>query len=114
MSESSEFSNVRSHGISRAGRFVVIATLPDESLSYSKLGFITSKKVGKAVTRNLIRRRLRSIVQRNGDFFAEGNRYVVTIARWNAKNASFTELERDWVKVARKLGIFPNDYQISP
>jgi hypothetical protein len=37
----------------------------------------------------------------------EIRRYLVTIARPGASKATFAELEEDWVKQARRLGLFP-------
>jgi hypothetical protein len=34
-------------------------------------------------------------------------RYIVTIARYNSLQASYAELEQDWVKQAIRLGILP-------
>ncbi|MCL4169067.1 UNVERIFIED_CONTAM: hypothetical protein GTU68_020419, partial [Idotea baltica] len=54
-----EFQTVRTKGQSAAGRYLVVGTLDDPSAAGQRFGLITSKKVGKAVHRNLIRRRLR-------------------------------------------------------
>ncbi len=113
MSESSEFLNVRSQGVSRAGRFLVVSTMENDDLKHLKCAFITTKKVGNAVVRNLLRRRFRAILQRHGEEILR-TRYIVTIARWNAKTATFEELERDWIKTARKLGVLPEDYGKAP
>ncbi|MBC7981316.1 MAG: ribonuclease P protein component, partial [Armatimonadetes bacterium] len=56
--------------------------------------------------RNLLRRRLRSYLQAHAPGFTEQKRYLVTIARADAINASNAELEADWLHQARRLGLF--------
>ena len=59
-----EFQTVRNTGQSAAGRYLVIGTLEDSSSRDRNFGLITSKKVGNAVTRNFVRRRLRDIIRK--------------------------------------------------
>ena len=104
MNRRDEFVLCREKGVSKPGKFMVLSTLEDNSLEFSKFAYITTKKVGKAHQRNAIRRKLRAITQKYGDSL-KGKRYLVVIVRWRAVDASFEELERDWVKLARKLNI---------
>lgn len=104
MTRRAEFSRVKSKGRSKGGRFLVLATLEDEALNAHRWAFVTSRRVGNAVTRNRIRRRLRAIAGRHGALL-DGSRYVVTIARYRAGEASFAELEEDWLRLARRLEI---------
>lgn len=109
MRDWSEFHSVRTGGQSKAGRFLVIGTCEDPSLGDRKFGFITSKKASKkAVTRNLLRRRFREIVRKWGDHLPEKHR-IVTIARYKAAEASFQELEADWISTAKRLKIWRED-----
>ena len=105
MRQWSEFQVVRQKGPSPAGRYLVLGSLYDPTLSDRRFGLITSKKAGKAVTRNLLRRRFREIIRKHGDNLPEKHR-VVTIARWRASQATFQELEADWIKTAKKLKIW--------
>ena len=104
MNQRSEFVLCREKGVSRPGKFLVLRSLEDSSLEGCKLAYITTQKVGKAHQRNAIRRKLRAITQKHGDKF-RGKRYVVTIARWRAAEATFEELERDWLRLAKRLNI---------
>jgi ribonuclease P protein component len=45
------------------GKATVIYLKRDESLAQARFGFIVSKSVGGAVTRNVVKRRLRSIAR---------------------------------------------------
>jgi len=111
MTKRADFARSREHGRSRPGRYLVLSVLEDRGLDHFRTGFITTKKVGKAHQRNLLRRRFRAIIQNNGESLSS-QYYIVTIARWRAIEASYEELERDWLKQAKKLGILkvePND-----
>jgi ribonuclease P protein component len=105
---SRDFSRVRVEGRSYPGRYLVLGVLGDEGLEGGiRYGFVTSKRVGGAVVRNRVRRRLRGIVTEVGDGLCGGH-WVVTVARYRAGEASYQELKEDWLRlVARarlKLG----------
>ena len=69
-----------------------------------RVGFSVSKKVGNAVTRNKVRRRLRECFRPHlGD--VKTGLYVV-IARPSAANAAFRDLDRDVHYLLRKQGAF--------
>ncbi|MBB23062.1 MAG: ribonuclease P protein component [Roseibacillus sp.] len=109
MTRREEFAAVRKHGRSMATRNFVMATLPNPSLEHLKFGFITSRKSArKAVTRNLIRRRLRAILVKHGEKIDQ-SRYLVIVARRKASEASFSELEADWLRLGQRLGVFGKD-----
>jgi len=101
-----EFQRVKSTGRSKAGRFVIVSTLHDPSLDSLRTGFITTRRCGKAHQRNLLRRRFRALVQAHAPGFGDLRRYLVTIARPGAADAGFAELEADWLRQARRLGLF--------
>lgn len=107
MSQRADFARVKKTGQAKAGRFVILSTLPDLSLNTIRTGFITTKRSGKAHDRSLLRRRFRSLVQSHAPEFVEIRRYLVTIARPGASKATFAELEQDWVRQAKRLGLFP-------
>lgn len=105
MKERADFARVKKTGRAKAGRFVILSTLEDDSLASLMTGFITTKRSGKAHDRNRLRRRFRSLVQAHAPAFAEVRRYLVTIARPGAAQATFEELEADWLRQARRLGL---------
>lgn len=107
MTSRAEFARVKTTGQAKAGRLVIISTLAEPSLASLRTAFITTKRCGKAHDRNLLRRRFRALVQAHAPEFSETRRYLVTIARPGAAQATFTELEADWLRQARRLGLFP-------
>ena len=100
-----EFQTVRSKGTSSGGRFLVVGSYLDPNAQDRRFGFITSRKAGKAVTRNLLRRRFREIVRKWGDHLPK-NAMIVTIARWRAHQATYQQLEEDWLKTVKRLQIW--------
>ena len=107
MTSRAEFSRVKTTGQAKTGRFVIVSTLVDPALRTLRHGFITTKRCGKAHDRNLLRRRFRALVQTHAPQFAASQCFLVTIARPGAANASFAELEADWLRQARRLGLLP-------
>lgn len=107
MKHRADFARVKKTGQAKAGRFVILSTLPDSALPTIRTGFVTTKRCGKAHDRSLLRRRFRSLVQSHAPSFVEMRRFLVTIARPGANQASFAELEEDWLRQARRLGLFP-------
>jgi ribonuclease P protein component len=107
MTQRADFARVKTTGQAKVGRWVILSTLADPSLDALRTGFITTKRSGKAHERNLLRRRFRALVQAHAPTFLEIHRFLVTIARPGASRATFAELEADWLKQARRLGLFP-------
>jgi ribonuclease P protein component len=105
MSKRADFVRARKDGQAKAGRFVVLSTLADPALPHLKVAIITTRKIGKAHDRNLLRRRIRAIVQRHGDRIAEPKRLLVTIPRPGSAAARFEDLELDWLRQAKRLGL---------
>jgi len=104
MNQHQEFVTSREKGVSKAGNYLVLSTLEHSDLAHTKCAYITTKKIGKANVRNRVRRQLRAIMQKHGDQI-DGNRYLVSIARWKAADASFDQMEKDWLRLAKKLGV---------
>ncbi len=98
---------MRRHGRSQPGRYLVLSTLNDPGIidrSPFLAGLITTKKIGMAVVRNRVRRRLRAIIDEFADRLVPGTMLVV-IARYRAPEASYQALRRDWEKTAKRAGI---------
>ena len=69
-----------------------------------KLGLITSRRVGGAVQRNLVRRRLREAVRRDLPSVGFGW-WMVIVARRAAASADFEALTREWRELAARAGV---------
>jgi ribonuclease P protein component len=99
-----DFQRVKKEGRSQPGRSIVLNVLHTGTDEPWRCAFITSAKIGGAVQRNLVRRRLREIVRSVGDQIPTGY-WFVTIARWRAPESTFEELRRDWLKAAQRVGL---------
>ncbi len=70
----------------------------------NRVGFTTGTKLGKAVVRNRIRRRLREVYRTNEEKFRVGYDIVV-VARVRAGHTRYRELERQFLHAAEKLDL---------
>ena len=70
----------------------------------SRLGLTVGKKVGGAVTRNRVRRRLREIYRLHQGELRAGYDIVV-VARVKAAFSSYQQLERHFLSAAGRLGL---------
>ena len=103
MTRAFQFARVRNEGPYVAGRLIVLSAAPlADPEEPSKFGIICTKKIGCAVVRNKLRRRVREILRAHGEPFQQGV-HMVCVLRWRAVEASYSDLERDWRKAARKL-----------
>ncbi len=70
----------------------------------SRLGITVGGKLGNAVTRNRVRRRIREIYRIHEDRLVPGYDLVV-VARTRAVYAAYSVLERSFLQLAGKLGL---------
>ena len=70
----------------------------------NRIGLTVSKKLGCAVVRNRVRRRLREVYRLNEHLFAPGWDIVV-VARSRCINADFQKLTQCYLSLAEKAGI---------
>ena len=70
----------------------------------NRLGLTVSTKLGCAVVRNRVRRRLREINRLNEDRLVSGTD-VGVVARVRAASSDYHQMERSFLKLADKLGL---------
>lgn len=102
--QAAEFERVKKEGVVCHGKFMVLKVLPVAEEQSVRAGFVTSRRVGNAVVRNKIRRRLREIVRRNFQRIKTGT-WLVLIARATAGPASYRELEQEWLRLTERTSI---------
>jgi ribonuclease P protein component len=73
-----------------------------------RVGFTVSTKIGHAVVRNRVRRRMREIYRLNYPHLQEGVDLVV-VARMRAVAAPYAELENAFVRACMELGIWKGE-----
>lgn len=69
-----------------------------------KVGIVTSRRVGGAVVRNRVRRRLREIVRHHREELIADVQAVI-VAKKAAAEASFQDLSAEWLRLARRASI---------
>src|ERR1700726_1436794 len=97
LTRSSEFERIKKNGRVQRGQFLILSALPGQADRF-RAGFITSRKIGGAVIRNRVRRRLREIVRKHQSDIIDGT-WVITIARVPAARADYNELEGEWLRL---------------
>ena len=100
-----EFRRLYAKGNSAAAPTLVVYCRKTKRTS-NRIGFTVSNKVGNAVTRNRIRRRLREIYRLHEPEFQTGYDIVI-VARMRAAGADYHRLERELLRSLQKLGIRP-------
>jgi ribonuclease P protein component len=94
LTDSPEFERVYRQGTAYRGKLFSVHAFPNEH-GNPRLGLSVSRKVGTAVTRNAVRRRLREVVRAcTSDI--PGNLDLVVSARPAAAGATFGELQAEF------------------
>ncbi|MEI5908401.1 ribonuclease P protein component [Bacillus spongiae] len=93
-----EFQEVFNKGTSFANRQYVVYVLPKKEQDVFRVGLSVSKKIGKAVTRNQIKRYIRQVFLELKDEVEKGNDYII-IARKPAADMNFHETKKSLIHV---------------
>lgn len=102
----SEFATVRNKGASWTGRLLILAAMPLENEASPRFGFTVTRRIGNAVVRNRIRRRLSGIISAVAPDISRSC-LIVTIPRHGAARAEFSALQAEWIKLARRANLLP-------
>ncbi|MDR1735717.1 MAG: ribonuclease P protein component [Oscillospiraceae bacterium] len=98
-----DFRALYARGKSFAGVYLAIYTRQNR-VKRTRLGLTVSTKLGNAVTRNRIRRRLREAYRLNEAFFRPGADIVI-VARSRALTADFKDLQAELLSLGARLGV---------
>lgn len=101
--ENERFQAIRRSGRSYANSHMVLCVLPND-LPYSRFGFSVSRRIGKAVVRNKVKRRLREAVRlRMGQ--VQPGWDLVFIARNPIRDANFHEIDAACARLLRRASL---------
>jgi len=86
------------------GRYLRITVLRFSDPDARRLGIITSRRVGGAVQRNRVRRRVRELFRASQAGLIHGL-WIVVVAKHGAAETAFSELREEWLRLVRRLSI---------
>ena len=101
--ENERFQEIRRQGRSYTDRMLVLCVLPN-GLPYSRHGFSVSRRIGKAVQRNKIRRRLREALRLRMKEILPGWD-LVWIARTPIQSAAYSEMDAACARLLRRASL---------
>ncbi|MBR6788387.1 MAG: ribonuclease P protein component [Clostridia bacterium] len=93
------FSYVRSHGVKIGGKYISFVALKGKG---KRIGFVVSNKIGKAVRRNLIKRRMRGVAREILADLSAGQ--MIFIAKPGITELTYSEIKEGMLAVAKKAG----------
>ena len=105
LSRSAEFDRVFREGRSHASRYLVLHAFPrpDAGEEEPRLGVSVGRKVGGAVERNRVRRRLREMVRLTAALPEQAGHDYVLIGRRAALNAPFDRMVADFAGALKRI-----------
>lgn len=101
--KNSDFRRVYAKGKSCADHFVVLFVLPND-LGRNRIGLSVSKKIGKAVKRNRVKRLFREVYRLNKDKLIQGFD-LIFLARKDAIKLDFPGMERSILRLYKRARI---------
>jgi len=99
------FSLIFAKGKTWTSKEIVLRALPNR-LSSSRFGFVVSRRVGKAVVRNRVKRRLREIIRQTP---VRHGWDIILIARIPAAAAGFMDLNQSVRKLLVRAGLLAGE-----
>lgn len=102
-----EFRRLYSKGKSAATPFLVVYCRKTRR-DHNRLGITVTAKLGKAVVRNRIRRRLREIYRLNSSRLQKGYDIII-VARMRSRTAEYRQLDGAYLAACKKLGLLSDE-----
>ena len=107
LKKNQDFQKVYRNGTSKGNRYLVMYVLKNQYMK-NRLGISVSKKVGNSVVRHRVTRLIRESYRLNERSFRQGLDIVV-VARPNAKDKSYQEIESALMHLAGRMKIRRED-----
>ena len=102
-----QYESIYNSGNYRANRDLVIRVLPN-NLDFSRYGITVSRRVGKAVVRNRVKRRLREIIRQRT---VPPGFDIVFITRAAAATVGYAEMKKSAEDVLSQAGLLTGEYE---
>ena len=107
LTKKAQFELVYTEGSSWVSNAVVMKVLPN-GLDLSRYGFAVSRRVGKAVVRNRVKRLLREILRKTP---LQTGWDIIFIARSSAARANYTSLGKSVRDLLLRAGLLVGEYE---
>lgn len=107
-----DFAAIRQRGRRWRDDLLILNAMPRGANGPSRYGFVVSRRIGNAVSRNRVRRRLRAVVRGHLDQLARGYD-VVVIARPGIAEVSYAVLEAAMLDLLRLARLMPDLPEVS-
>ena len=101
--DNERFQEIRRQGKSYSNRLAVLCVL-ENSLPCSRFGFSVSRRIGNAVVRNLVKRRMRESVRLRMYQIRSGWDCIL-IARGPIRSATYSEIERACARLFHRASL---------
>lgn len=101
----SDFSSIYKKGKSVGDRYVVLFYIKNDGRGFSKLAFLASKKVGKAVIRNRARRLMRESYRELSQCLSPEYDYIF-IARNTIQGKKCQDVKKSMESAAKRAKVF--------
>ncbi len=105
LTQTAEFARVRTEGRPVHGKMITLGVLKGCGDVHGRVGIVTSKRVGNAVIRSRVRRRLREIFRAMRPRFIPGL-WLVVVAKSPAAKATSAALAEEFSQLAQRGRIF--------
>ena len=106
-----DFQRVRRQGRSVSNRLMVLIVLPNK-LNHSRFGFAVSKRIGKAVKRNKIKRQMREAARLLQEQIQEGWD-LLFIARLSIREITYQQIEQSVYDLVQEMKLFKGSGEIA-
>ena len=103
LKKNSDFRRLYAKGKSAVTPYLVVYARPNR-LGENRLGYTVSVKLGHAVVRNRVRRRLREIYRLNAPQLRQGHDIVI-VARSRAVGSEYRKLNAAFLRACESLGL---------
>ena len=98
--KSDEFSSIIKKRNGVANKYFIL-NIENNDSNIPKFGITFLKHIGKAVTRNKLKRRTKSIIDNNKNIYQKNKKYIIIIKK-EAVDITYQEMEKQLISIFKK------------